>query len=126
MSAIGSVHSHVFVEPFSLRFPTGPNSEERDAGSHYQTPSTRRGARPGAPSRDADTAQTDLRYTAFGRPQRWPAVYAATENFGFAAALMISAFFASQFLPARVLTEREAEQLSSARPSSSGWRLSRS
>src|SRR5262245_54845833 len=49
----------------------------------------------------------NLRYTAFGRPHRWHRVYARTRNFGFAAALRISAFFAICL----VLLEREAQQL---------------
>src|SRR3712207_2042125 len=48
----------------------------------------------------------NLRYTAFGRPHRWQRVYARTENFGFAAALRISAFLAMS-----VLLEREAQEL---------------
>src|SRR6185437_112142 len=49
----------------------------------------------------------NLRYTAFGRPQRWQRVYARTANFGFRAALRISAFFAI----ASDLLERETEEL---------------
>src|SRR4029453_4085544 len=48
----------------------------------------------------------NLRGPAFGRPQRWQRVYARTANFGFRAALRISAFFAIS-----VLLEREAEEL---------------
>src|SRR5579859_2300297 len=48
----------------------------------------------------------NLRYTALGRPHRWHRVYARTGNFGFAAALLISAFLAMS-----VLLEREAQEL---------------
>src|SRR5262245_41185557 len=87
--------------------PDGPGYQEA-----FETP----GSSPRwAISRMQTRHSPNLRYTALGRPQRWQRVYARTANLGFAAALLISAFFAM----GQLSLNGKPRSLSSARPSSS-------
>src|SRR3982751_4651115 len=92
MSAIGSVMV-MCLSAFLAAVPHrlgGPAAKE-DYQEALETP----GSSPRcAISRMHTRHRPNLRYTAFGRPQRWQRVYARTANLGFAAALRTRALFA--------------------------------
>src|SRR4051794_19905960 len=112
MSAIGSVIVMGIRQPFSPGFPgparaygeavllfgsaPGPPAAVGGCGrTGYQEAFDTPGSSPRcAMSRMHTRHRPNLPYTECGRPHFWQRVYARTANFGFAAALRISAFFA--------------------------------
>src|SRR5664279_6274206 len=116
MSAIGSVIVIRFF--FLAAVPRHCRGLRRRRG--YQEDFVTPGSSPAwAISRRQIRHSPNLRYTECGRPQRWQRVYPRTANFGLAAALLTSAFFAiAQLLPVLSLKGKPSA-LSSARPSSS-------
>src|SRR3954451_5344214 len=112
MSAIGSVIVMGIRQPFSPGFPVTRRAygeavllkiRRRSAvravagwleGDYQEALDTPGSSPRWAMSRMHTRHRPNLRYTECGRPHRWQRVYARTANFGFRAALRISAFFA--------------------------------
>src|SRR5689334_10447658 len=99
MSAIGSVIVMVLVSSLFCGFPA-VGDRGTCSGGCYQLDLVTSGSSPRwAISLRQMRHRPNLRYTAFGRPQRWQRVYPRTANLGLRAALTFSAVFAISVAP---------------------------